>query len=320
MKWPFGNKLETRQESGYSDVLIAALVSRAQGKSLAIPSATSALEACAGLTGRGFAAAEVTGPDSLTRALTPGCLELVGRSLIRRGEVVFLIDTQAGRLRLIPAETHDVEGGPFPDSWEYRLTLGGPSRTLTYDWIPASSVLHFRYAVDASTPWRGNGPVQVAALAGRLSAETVRALAEESSGPVGRLLGIPVDGDDATVQGLKADIKNAAGRVALLETGDWGNVGGDTKVDLQTQRFGAEPPASLVELVDVSSREIYAAQIEPLDQMRDFLEAVFAVKLQTTSTNRLGKPGVLTTMARLSQWALENGYLDSERGKDSSKG
>ena len=44
-----------------------------------------------------------------------------------------------------------------------------------------------------------------------------------------------------------------------------------------------------------------------------------AVKLQTTSRNRLGKPGVLTTMARLSQWALENGYLDSERGKDSSE-
>ena len=258
MKWPFGNKLETRDDS-YSDVLIAALLARAQGKSLAIPSATSALEACAGLTGRGFAAAEVTGPDSLTRALTPGCLELVGRSLIRRGEVVFLIDTQAGKLRLIPAETHDVEGGPFPEEWEYRLTLGGPSRTVTYDFVPAASVLHFRYAVDASTPWRGNGPVQVAALAGRLSAETVRALAEESSGPVGRLLGIPVDGADATVEGLKADIKNAAGRVALLETGDWGNAGGDTKVDLKTERFGAEPPASMVELVSVASREIYAA-------------------------------------------------------------
>ena len=48
---------------------------------------------------------------------------------------------------------------------------------------------------------------------------------------MGRLLGIPVDGADATVEGLKADIKNAAGRVALLETGDWGNAGGDTKVD-----------------------------------------------------------------------------------------
>ncbi len=266
--WPFGNgKLETRDDS-YSDVLIAALVARAQGKSLAIPSATSALEACAGLTGRGFAAAEVTGPDSLTRALTPGCLELVGRSLIRRGQVVFLIDTQAGKLRLIPAETHDVEGpaethdvegGPFPEEWEYRLTLGGPSRTVTYDFVPAASVLHFRYAADASTPWRGNGPVEVAALAGKLSAETVNALANEASGPVGRLLGIPVDGADATVEGLKADIKNAAGRVALLETGDWGNAGGDAKVDLKAERFGAEPPASLVDLVDVSSREIYAA-------------------------------------------------------------
>ena len=130
---------------------------------------------------------------------------------------------------------------------------------MTYDFVPAASVLHFRYAADASTPWRGNGPVEVAALAGRLSAETVRALGDESSGPVGRLLGIPVDGADATVEGLKADIKNAAGRVALLETGDWGNAGGDAKVDLKAERFGAEPPASLVDLVDVSSREIYAA-------------------------------------------------------------
>ena len=33
-----------------------------------------------------------------------------------------------------------------------------------------------------------------------------------------------------------------------------------------------------------------------------------------------GKPGVLTTMARLSQWALENGYLDSERTSGSGPG
>ena len=253
--WPFGNKLETRDDS-YTNTLIAALVSRATGKTLSIPTATAALEACAGLTGRGFAAAEVTGPDALTSALSPPCLELVGRSLIRTGEVVFLIDTESGHLRLIPAETHDVEGTPF--EWEYRLTLGGPSQTVAYDHVPAASVLHFRYAVDASTPWRGNGPVQVAALEGKLSAETVNALADESSGPVGRLLGIPVDGADATVESLKADIKNAAGRVALLETGDWDNTGNST-VDLETKRFGAEPPASLVELVTVASREIHAA-------------------------------------------------------------
>ena len=255
--WPFGKQLETRDDS-YSDVLIASLVSRAQGKSLSVPTATAALEACAGTVGRGFAASEVTGPDSLAKALTPGVLEMVGRSLIRTGEVVFLIDTQAGKLRLIPAETHDVEGGPFPDEWEYKLTLGGPSKTMTYDFVPAASVLHFRYAVDASTPWRGNGPIAVANLAGRLSAETVSALANESSGPVGRLLGIPVDGGDATVAALKADIRDARGRTALIETGDWGN-SGDSKVNLKTERFGAEPPASLVELVSVASQEVYSA-------------------------------------------------------------
>ena len=138
-------------------------------------------------------------------------------------------------------------------------SLAYSGHSLTIDYVPAASVLHFRYAADASTPWRGNGPVEVAALSGRLSAETLRALAEESSGPVGRLLGIPVDGADATVEGLKADIKNAAGRVALLETGDWGNAGGDAKVDLKTERFGAEPSASLVELVKVASQEIYSA-------------------------------------------------------------
>ena len=257
--WPFGNgKLETRDDS-YTDTLIAALVSRAQSKSLSIPTATAALEACAGTVGRGFAASEVTGPDSLARALTPGVLELVGRSLIRTGEVVFLIDTTAGKLRLIPAETHDVEGGPYVEEWEYRLTLGGPSKTVTHEFVPAQSVLHFRYAVDASTPWRGNGPIAVANLAGKLSAETVNALANESSGPVGRLLGIPVDGQDATVQALKADIRDARGRTALIETGDWANSGGDSKVDLKTERFGAEPPASLVQLVTIASQEVYSA-------------------------------------------------------------
>ena len=254
--WPFG-KLET-QESSYTDALVSLLVSRAQGRTLAVPAAIGALEACAGVVGRGFASAEVEGRGVVTDALTPSVMELIGRSLIRAGEVVFLVDTTGGRLQILPCETWDVEGGPFPDSWEYRLTLGGPSRTLTYDWTPASSVLHFRYACDSAKPWRGNSPLEVAALAGRLSAETVNQLADESSGPVGSLLGIPKDGDDDTVAALKTDIKNAKGRVALLESGDWDNTGAGA-VDLATKRFGAEPPASLVELLEVSSREVWAA-------------------------------------------------------------
>ena len=122
--------------------------------------------------------------------------------------------------------------------------------------MPSQKVLHFRYAADP--PWRGNSPLAVANLAGKLSAETVNALANEAGGPVGRLLGIPVDGGDATVAALKADIRDARGRTALIETGDWGNAG-DSKVDLQTQRFGAEPPASLVQLVTIASQEVYSA-------------------------------------------------------------
>ena len=256
--WPFGPKLETRDES-YTDTLIAALVNRASGRTLAVPSATAALESCAGVVGRGFMACEVSGRPALTDALTPDVLEMIGRSLMRVGQVVFLIDTTGGRLRLLPAETHDVTGGPNPETWEYRLTLGGPSRTTTHDDVPASSVLHFMYARDPARPWRGNGPMQVAALSGRLSAETINQLADESSGPVGRLLGIPKDGDDDTVTNLKADIRNARGRVALLETGDWSNAGGGAEVNLDSKRFGAEPPQSLINLADLASREVMNA-------------------------------------------------------------
>ena len=256
--WPFGPKLETRDDS-YADAIVAALVARSQGKAaLAIPSATSALESCAGLVGRGFASAEVTGRPALVDAVTPYVMELIGRSLIRRGEVVFLIDVAGGQLSLLPVEAHDVEGSPRPETWEYRLTLAGPSRTQTYDNVPASSVLHFMYAREAARPWRGNSPIEVAALAGKLSAETANVLADEASGPVGSLLGIPKDGDSDSVTGLKADIRNAAGRVALLENGDWDNAG-SAAVDLKTKRFGAEPPQSLVNLMELASREVINA-------------------------------------------------------------
>ena len=66
--WPFGNKLETRQDTSYTDTLVGLLVARAQGKSLAVPSATAALEACAGLTWAGALPLR----KSRARTLSPG--------------------------------------------------------------------------------------------------------------------------------------------------------------------------------------------------------------------------------------------------------
>ena len=217
--WPFG-KLETRAETSYTDTLIAALVNRAQGKTLAIPSATASLEMCAGLLGRAMLAVEISGREIVTDALQPDMMEMVGRALVRRGEALYYIDMEGGRLRLLPADIWDVNGGPNPDTWEYRVNLAGPSTTMTYEHVSPDSVLHFKYASDPARPWRGNSPMDVASLAGKLSAETARQLGEESSGSVGRLLSTPKDGDDATIAALRKDIQTAAGRVALIEGGD----------------------------------------------------------------------------------------------------
>ena len=257
MRWPWQSNVEVREESSYTDALIAALVGRSEGKTLAIPSATAALEACAGAVGRAFAACDVMGRPMVAEALTPDCLEMAGRALIRRGEVVYLIST-TGRLRLMPAESWDIMGGPDPASWTYRVTLAGPSSTMTHNDVPADGVVHLRYASEPNRPWHGNSPLDVATLAGKLSAETARQLGDESSGPVGRLLGIPVDGADPTVVQLRADIGKLAGRMALVETGEWDKTGGG-EVDLETKRYGAEPPQALVNLQDTATREIASA-------------------------------------------------------------
>ena len=267
MKLPWTqDKVEVRQDAQIevrheSDLILAALIARggaSGGRSLASVQATAALESAAGLTGRSFAAADVDGPDMFTSAITPDLLEVIGRELIRRGELVCLIDTSDG-LALWPAQSYDVDGPPDPRLWWYRVTIGGPSRTWTQINVPAEGVLHFRYGVDPAQPWRGRSPLAVAYESGRLSSETVAALADESSGPRGHLLGIPVDGMDPTVAGLRADLKDMQGKVALLETKDWGGAPGGGEVMLKPERVGANPPAGLVELAAHASAEVWAA-------------------------------------------------------------
>ena len=148
-------------------------------------------------------------------------------------------------------------------------------------------------------PWRGNSPLQVATLAGRLSAETVNSLADESSGPVGAVLGIPKDGDDDTVAALKGDIANARGRVALLESGDWDNAGGG-EVDLAVKRFGADPPESMVHLLEASSREVWSAC--------GFHSALFggAQAAAVREAWRLALFGVLSPLGRMVQSELRS--------------
>lgn len=259
MRWPWQAR-ETRADSSYTDALVAAITANAGGQTTAFPTATAALEAAAGVVGRAFAAAEVRAPDAMLAALHPAFLSMVGRSLIRRGEIVFLIRVDGDRVKLWPAASHDISGGPDPETWVYRLTVGGPERTLTYSDVPAAGVVHLMYSADPERPWRGYGPLQVAQLGGRLSSETVAALADEASGPRGQLLPLPVAGDDPTVDLLKADLKRLAGQLATVETQSSMAPGATGSNDgWQAKRIGADPPAALVALHEVASREVLAA-------------------------------------------------------------
>ena len=260
MRFPWQPKLETRADSSYTDALIAAITANASGQTTAFASAVGALEAASGLVGRAFASASVqTESSAVLRALTPGCLALIGRSLIRKGEILFFLDTSMGRIDLLPCQSHDVDGGPNPATWEYRCTISGPDMTHTYERTPATGVVHLTWGVSPETPWRGVGPLQAAQLTGRLAAEVLAALADESSGPRGHLLGIPVDGQDPTVEALRRDLAKLAGRTALLETSDWGGAPGGGQVVLKPERLGPEPTPALVELFKLSREDVLAS-------------------------------------------------------------
>ncbi len=257
MRIPFFSNLETRSDS-YGDAITELIQGRASGAAAAKPHATAALEACAGFVSRAFASADVQGGPMAAAALTPETLGMIGRALIRSGEIAFRIDVADGALRLVPAQSWDVQG--TPTSWRYQLVLGGPSETLTTsDYLPAAAVVHCRYAVDPERPWKGNGPLEVAALAGKLSAETTRQLGEESSGSAGGVLPIPIDGQDPTVDALRKDIGSLKGKTALVQGGDWGNAGSGGMATWKRLRIGAEPPAPLVQLQEIATGEVYAA-------------------------------------------------------------
>ena len=257
MRFPWQRR-ETRADSSYTDALIASITANAGGRQTAFPTATAALEACAGLVGRAFASAEVGGGALARAVLDAPLLAMIGRALMRRGEIVLLIRADMDGVRLLPCQSHDVDGGPDPRSWVYRCSIGGPEQTLTYDHVPAAGVIHLSYARDPERPWRGYGPLYSAALAGRLSANVAAALADEAGGPHGTILTLPVAGDDPSVASLHTDLANMKGSLHLLEGGNW-DVEAGVKVGAGNMRIGAAPTAPLVELHARATMEVYAA-------------------------------------------------------------
>ena len=259
MKWPW-QRLE-RRDSSYTDALIESIMATVSGPSKARADATAGVEAAAGIVGRAFAAADVKAPAPIAEGLTPHCLNTIGRTLIRRGEFVAHLDVVDGALAIYPASSHDVWGDHR--DWTYRLSLSGPNRTQTRNNVRAESVLHVMFSADPEVPWKGIGPLQAARIAGRLSAETAAALADEASGPRGHLLGVPAkDGKDSTLDGLRGDIRGLKGGVALIESRQtWAEDSGSrtARREWAPDRIGAQPPESQVSLLEKATVEVLAA-------------------------------------------------------------
>ena len=251
---------EKRADSSYQESLLTLLTNQAGG-SRAFATATAALESCVGTVGRAFAACQIHGPDYAVEALTPNVLSLIGRDLVRKGEIIFKLDVFDGRLRLWPATSYDIYGDRDPQNWRYRIDMAGPDIRITQEDAPADSVLHFTYAVEVERPWRGRGPISFAQLAGRLSAETAAALADEASGPRGSFLPMPgKDGQDSTTDALRSDIRSASGSMLTVESmaSAWKS-GEAPPGDWIQKRFGPSPPDGLVKLLGTASMEVMAA-------------------------------------------------------------
>ena len=196
-------------------------------------------------------AAQVRPSGAAADVLTPELLAIIGRALVRPGEIVFAIDVDRnGAISLMPAQTWDISGGAEPSSWRYRITLGAPSgtRTVTRE---SAGVVHIRYGVEPSRPWRGLSPLQFAVNSARLSGGLERGLANEAGGTVGYVIPMPQDGGSANLTQLRADIKAAQGGTVLAETTSAGFSEGRAAApaaDWKPRRIGADVPAGNVQL------------------------------------------------------------------------
>lgn len=240
----------------YTDLQLLRITSHAAAVHVG---ATAAVETVAGLAARCFAQAHVDGDGGL---LTPRILAIAGRALIARGAFVAVLDVAVdGRMTLLPGWNYDVDGGPDPASWFYRIDLSGPSLTTTA-YRPRAAVLHAMIDPDTANPWRGRGALDRARASAELDSLAQKALAADSRTPVAAILPLPDGTDDPTVASLKADIEASAGRVLMPSTvaagfGEGRNAA--PMADWKQQRIGPQPPEALVMLADQAAMRIAAA-------------------------------------------------------------
>ena len=261
-QWPWDEK----RSADYSQTLVRLRETKAERAVDADPSRIAALEIASGIWGRAMASAKVE-PDRAASIIPAWVLSMIGRSLIRRGECAFLISVIGGKISLTPASPWNVTGGASPSSWRYELELVGPSNTTTKKQT-VDAVLHFRYAVDPDSPWKGCGPLDVAEATGALAANLEVSLGNEAGTPHGYIMPVPQgedvdqDEEDDPLAEMKSDLGHLAGGLSIVETtaAGWGEGrGAAPQKDWMANRLGPNPPAALCGLREDVTRSVLSA-------------------------------------------------------------
>lgn len=263
MRWPWERQPEPEHRQ-YTPALIDLIMQRAGVGSTSSVQAIGAMEAAAGLWGRAFMAADVLPDSPFTQAVTPAVRELIGRQLCRAGEALFVIEVDGGRVRLDPATAWTIDGGASPANWRYEVTRAGPSRSTVTRNVPYDRVIHLRYAVHPDRPWRGVGPLEHAALTGRLASTLEHRLGQEVDRAPGAIIAVP---PGSPREQLQSDLRELDGRVVVLDStaGGYGAGPGQApRKDLEMARVGADPPETLQTLrSDVSLAVLSACGVPP---------------------------------------------------------
>lgn len=256
MRWPW-QKAERR---GYTDRILQSIYQHAT-EVAADAGKSSAMESGAGFVARALAAAEVVGPEWARRMLPPLALAQIGRGLIRRGVSIWAI----GEDEVFEAGYWNFQQGAVSrDSWRCRVTLNGPHDTIDRV-LPFERILFFEWGHHPAIPWAPSGPLQFASTAGELASNTERALAHESATPVSAIVEVPADGwADNELAGVKAKIKNAAGRLFFADAMKTGDRLTDPDSSWRQKHIGPMPVGELVELGrDAYQRALGAMGLPP---------------------------------------------------------
>lgn len=200
--------IETRSSGGgYTAQVMAARDSYISGRS-GVAELTATVQSCVSLWEGGFAMADVTGTDLLTRQT----MAMIARGAALKGDAVYLITD----LGLIPATDWEVvTRDSKPRAYRLSIPEAGGGRTVN---ALAGEVLHLRIGTDNLTPWIGTAPLRRSSLTGAMLHAVESALSETfENAPLGSLIvPLPDTGAD-DMANMRGAFKGRRGSTLVIE-------------------------------------------------------------------------------------------------------